>query len=40
MTQTSSRWIRWVAEASATDVPLPWSRGKPPRGLGLRAARD
>lgn len=36
MSSHSSRWIRWVAADSATDVPLPWSRGKPPRGLGLR----
>lgn len=31
------RWTRWVIEGSAGDVPLPWGRGRPPRGMGLRA---
>lgn len=34
-----SRWIRWVAEASATDMPMPWSRVRPPRGGGVRPVR-
>jgi hypothetical protein len=34
--QTKSRWTRWVIEASAADFPMPWSRIRQPRGLGLR----
>jgi hypothetical protein len=31
------RWTRWVIEASAGHVPLPWGRAHPPRTLGIRA---
>jgi len=35
--KTNNRWTRWVADVSATDMPMPWTRIRQPRGLGLRA---
>ena len=35
--KTNARWTAWVIKESATDVPLPWSRNRPPRRIGLRA---
>jgi len=32
-----NRWTRWVIEASAADIPMPWNRIRQPRGLGVRA---
>jgi hypothetical protein len=34
-----ARWTRAIVAASTVDVPLPWSRIRPPRpgALGLRA---
>lgn len=37
MTHRKPRWTAWVIAHSATDVPLPWSRVRPPRHGGLRA---
>lgn len=37
--QTKTRWTRWVIEASAADIPRPWSHVRPPRLQGVRAQR-